>query len=72
MNTYEMVEGTTVDSENQPCRVYGVGAEGITFFDVSGDQEKIADLVCLLNESDLDPIHLEDVLSDFVQENAMF
>lgn len=39
------------------------------FQDISTDQNAIANLVLLCNLNELDPVHLQDVVQDFLSKN---
>ena len=69
-NTYEMGENTrfgfgiaAVEKDTEASIVLDF------FSDLSSDVTKVEQLVRLSNELGLDPIHLDDIVQDFLAEN---
>ena len=67
---YELTaEALNICESTQNC--YGIrclenGVESIRYPDILPDKEKVEELVDLCNALELDPLHLEDVLLDFL------
>lgn len=69
MTIYEMTQGVSV-LEGEPYCSYGIRCGGMEIADISCDREKLAKLVDLCNHLALDPIHLRDVVEDFLAEES--
>lgn len=68
---YELIEGSyTVESETHIG--YGIALKNmingkcISFHDISIEKKDILKLISLCNELQLDPIHIRDVIDDFL------
>ncbi len=64
---YKVTEGkTTID--NIEYTTYGIWYdEEFHVNDISVNREDIENLLCLCNAENLDPIHLYDVVTDFIE-----
>lgn len=63
---YVLHEKTISNDNNQETKSYGISYEGIIIEDISTNKEKIEKLIILSNELDLSPIHIYDVIDDFL------
>lgn len=63
---YVLNEKTIPNDNNQEIKSYGISYEGIIIEDISTNKEKIEKLIILSNELDLSPIHIYDVIDDFL------
>lgn len=69
-NTYEMVEKTRIGFGIAAVEKETNGAIILeSFSDLSSDVTKVEQLVRISNQEGLDPIHLCDVVQDFLAEN---
>lgn len=66
LTLYKLIEGLT---EGQ--RVYGVTGWGKRIENVSVHRERVEALIARCNSGDLAPDQLQDVIEDFVQQEAM-
>ena len=75
MECHYIVIDSILENVSHPRRCYGIALVSVceetpivleTFFDVSSDRNQIQQLVALCNDLKLDPIHLPDVLDDFL------
>ncbi|MBQ7128906.1 MAG: hypothetical protein IJO19_02845 [Clostridia bacterium] len=57
------------DEEGKIWNTYGITFNDIIINDISTEKEKIEKLVSLCNELDLSPIHIYDVIEDFLVHN---
>ena len=60
---YEVVE-STVEIEGTVYDTYGIAYGDIVIHDVSVDRAFVEHLVDIINENELDPVHLRDVVED--------
>ncbi len=56
-----------MDENGEKHETYGVRYEGGLVEDVSFSCEKLSELIEYMNELELDPAHVMDVLSDFMK-----
>lgn len=69
-NTYEMGENTRIGFGVATVEKGTAGAIVLeSFSDLSSDVTKVEQLVRISNEIGLDPIHLSEVVQDFLAEN---
>lgn len=66
---YLLNETVVKDEEDKLWNTYGITYGDIVIEDISTEKEKIEKLVRLCNELDLDPIHIHDVVEDFLVHN---
>ena len=66
---YNINSSKIKDEQGVSYDTYGISYEDIEIQDVSTDKTKVEKLVNLCNELDLSPIHLNDVLEDFLVDN---
>lgn len=66
---YLLNETVAKDEEGKLWNTYGITYGDIVIEDISTEKEKIEKLVRLCNELDLDPIHIHDVVEDFLVHN---
>lgn len=71
MNEYKVCVGTVIDEAGKEHTTYGVElwqlCQAVRVIpDVSLDEASVRELVRLCNELELDPIHLDDVVEDFL------
>lgn len=72
MHHYQMVKGIAKSEEGENCQVFGIRlTDGAVFPDLSTDEQRVAELVKAANLLQLDPIQLEEVVLDFVNEDRM-
>lgn len=63
---YQINETKVKTEDNEEALSYGITYKDIIIEDVSVEKEKIEKLVHLCNELELDPIHIHDVVDDFL------
>lgn len=69
--TYSLIEGIFT-LEQQEHKGYGISVNGsntnapLLFHDISTNQDDVVKLISLCNELQLDPIHIRDVIEDFL------
>ena len=75
MEYHYVIVDSIIEDPSHSRRCYGIAlvsvCEGIpsvleSFLDVSSDREQIQQLVALCNDLKIDPIHLPDVLDDYL------
>lgn len=69
---YLLNETVVKDEEDKLWNTYGITYGDIVIEDISTEKEKIEKLVRLCNELDLDPIHIHDVVEDFLVHNDIW
>ena len=47
---------------------YGIKCDEVSVKDVSPNKEEVTELIDRLNQYELSPCHLQDVIEDFIQE----
>ena len=60
---------TTIKIEGKIIPVYGITFKGYytkKLFNISTDEKAIENLIALCNEEQLDPIHLEEIVENFI------
>lgn len=60
---------TTIKIEGKIIPVYGITFNGYytkEIFNISSNEEEVENLIALCNEEQLDPIHLEDIVENFI------
>lgn len=63
---YRTTKSIITDEDGNSHLTYGISYEERSFNDISTDKSKIERLVMLCNEQKLSPIHLKDVIEDFL------
>ena len=66
---YVLNETVVKDEEGKAWDTYGITYGDIVIEDISTEKCKIEKLVSLCNELDLSPIHIHDVVDDFLVHN---
>ena len=56
--------------EGVPYTSYGIQCGDVVIHDVSLDKESMENLVALCNREDLAPVHLRDIVEDFLEASA--
>ena len=68
---YKLNTSTVSDEDGINHKTYGITYQEKEIFDISTNKEKIKNLIALCNEQKLSPIHLNDVIDDFLVENCI-
>ena len=73
MTEYRLWEKSEKQSDNIPSLPYGIALyeedEPVRVIgDLSADRERLAALIRLFNEEELDPIHLDQAVEDFLYD----
>jgi len=59
-------QATIIDEDGNSIKTYGITCENRVIKDISTDKKKVESLIKLCNENNLSPIHLDDVIDDFL------
>ena len=59
-------KATIIDEDGKPIETYGITCGERKIKDISTDKQKVESLINLCNENNLSPIHLDDVIDDFL------
>jgi len=62
---YYLISGK-YEIEGEKYTSYGIGCESVKVEDISTDKEKICELIEKMNEQNLSPVHMYDVIYDFI------
>ena len=65
---YRLNQTIIKDEDEKECDTYGISFDDIVIEDISINKQKIEKLVNLCNELELSPIHIYDVIDDFLVE----
>ncbi len=70
---YKVVEERLFDIHGKPYITYGIMSQKSEEYvpDVSLNKENIIRFVDLLNSEDVSPVHLMDVIEDFIYDESM-
>ncbi len=63
---YEICE-SIISTEDKTVKTYGLRYGSVKIEDISTDKERVSELVKALNKNDLSPIHIFDVIDDFLE-----
>lgn len=63
---YKLNQSTVTDENNSEHDTYGITCGERTIKDISTDKQRIEALIELCNSLELSPIHLDDVIEDFL------
>lgn len=63
---YRTTKSLITDEDGNSHLTYGISDDERSFSDISTDKSKIERLVMLCNEQKISPIHLDDVIEDFL------
>ena len=59
-------QATIIDENGSPIETYGITCEGREIKDISTDKAKVESLINRCNQNNLSPLHLDDVIEDFL------
>lgn len=59
---------SALNCENGESETYGVTIGNRKIYDLSPDREKVENFIDVLNRLEVSPIHLDDVIDDFLCE----
>lgn len=62
---YYLISGK-YEIEDKKYTGYGIGYENTKIEDISTDKEKICELIEKMNKENLSPVHMYDVIYDFI------
>ena len=67
---YELIEESILDEDNIAYISYGVRytEDDIKISDITLNKESMLSFIALINRENLQPIHLKDVVEDYLQE----
>ena len=73
MTEYRIYKNNDEYADDDPSFPYGIalyenGIRTRLIGDLCGDRELLSRFVCLLNEEELDPIHLDQAVEDFLYD----
>ena len=63
---YSINQTTIIDENGKTIKTYGISCGNRTIKDISTNKKKVERLVELCNKNKLSPIHLDDVIDDFL------
>ena len=63
---YSINQTTIIDENGKTIKTYGITCGNRIIKDISIDKKKVEQLVELCNKNKLSPIHLDDVIDDFL------
>ena len=63
---YSVNHSTIIDENGAKRDTYGISYDSIEIKDISTEKRKIEELVTLCNSLSLSPIHIKDVIEDFL------
>ena len=63
---YVINQSTITDENGQQHTTYGISYNDTTVKDISINKAKVENLISLCNKLDLSPIHIYDVIDDFL------
>lgn len=63
---YQINQAVVFDESGEQHETYGLIYNNTVINDISTDKEKVERLVALCNELELSPIHIYDVIDDFL------
>ena len=63
---YEICE-SIISTEEKDVKTYGLKYGSVKIEDISTDKEKVSGLIESLNRSDASPIHIYEIIDDFLQ-----
>ena len=66
MRKYKLFVSFDKDEQGKFCKCYGVKYGGTVIEDITFSKEKITPLIKTMNELVLEPVHLFDVIQDFL------
>ncbi len=69
---YELITTTIVHEEIGSYIGYGIRYGEHTVTDISLDRAKIENLIKRMNSDDLSPLHMMDIIEDFLAEDSNF
>ncbi len=69
---YELTVTNTEHEEGETHIGYGIRCGAHMVFDISADREKIESLIERMNANKLSPLHMMDVIEDFLAQDSDF
>lgn len=66
---YQVVESQIMNVNGQQMRSYGIQCKTHLIEDICFDKERMQSLVQTMNEMELEPRHLDDMVEDFLLQN---
>lgn len=68
MKKYKLISSAKINENGQKCVTYGIAAvnENLTVNDVFANKKQAKELVRKCNKYDLSPIHLDEIIQDFL------
>lgn len=68
---YQLIKSKVNDEDGNIFDTYGISYKEIVIEDISTNKTNVEKLVRLCNELELSPIHLNDVVEDFLVDNKV-
>lgn len=68
---YKLVKSKVKNDEGNIFDTYGISCKETVVEDISTDKSSVERLVGLCNELELSPVHLYDVIDDFLVDNKI-
>lgn len=59
-------KATIIDQNGNAVETYGITCDDREIKDISTNKEKVESLINLCNKNNLSPMHLDDVIEDFL------
>ena len=63
---FKINEDIIINEDGKPIKTYGITCNDLIIKDVSIDKQKVETLIDLCNKNQVSPIHLEDIIDDFL------
>ena len=65
-NMYKINITTVTNEDGETAQSYGITYDSREIYDISTDKEKVERLIALCNEGNLSPIHIDNIIDDFL------
>ena len=63
---FKINEDIIINEDGKSIKTYGITCNDLIIKDISIDKQKVETLIDLCNKNQVSPIHLEDIIDDFL------